>query len=76
MDYNNYDLIETESGDLFLRLSSKFYCLTAPLTMESRARTRIDKNEYGSYEKVGNLRQWVQEGLVAIPAPHSKTCYV
>ena len=64
MAYNNYDLIETGSGDLFMKLSSKFYCLSVPTTSESHARTKIDRVKYGSHRKVGNLRVWIADAFV------------
>ena len=60
MRYTNYDIIETESGELFLYLSSSYYMLTGNLRMESHARKNI-KGVFGKHKKTGNLREWVGE---------------
>ena len=60
MRYTNYDIIETESGELFLYLSSSYYMLTGNLRMESHARKNI-KGAFGKHKKTGNLREWVGE---------------
>jgi len=62
MRYTNYDIIETESGDLFLYLSSQYYKLTGDPKMESFARKNIHK-DFGRHKKTGDLREWVAEAM-------------
>jgi len=57
----NFDIIETTSGDLFLKLSSRFYKLTGDPKAESHARNSIDTAQFGKQKKTGNLREWVGE---------------
>ncbi len=60
MRYTNYDIIETDSGDIFLYLSGSYYKLTGDPKAESFARKIIHK-DFGSHKKTGDLRVWVCE---------------
>jgi len=60
MRYTNYDIIETEGGELFLYLSSSYYKLTGDPLAESHARKNI-KADFGKHKKTGNLREWIGE---------------
>ena len=62
MRYTNYDIIETEGGELFLYLSSSYYKLTGDPLAESHARKNI-KADFGKHKKTGNLRQWIGEAI-------------
>jgi len=66
MRYTNYDIIETESGDIFLYLSSQYYKLTGDPKMESFARKNINKG-FGTHKKTGDLREWICEATTGKP---------